>query len=130
MYEPATIPTAPLVWAIRRQAVANGYVVDVASGGLPGMAGFCEAVFGDKGLAATLTHLRKINPTRADRLACALRLHPYEIWGEAWLVPFSEDDEVDEWEHQAAVRAQRLREYHAAKKRESDARKRERAGAA
>lgn len=89
MSQLASIPAAPLVRAIRRKAVAKGYI---GSGGIEGLATFCEVTFGNRDMAESLVRRGMITPDAADRGACQLGLHPYEIWGEDWLVPFPDDD--------------------------------------
>jgi hypothetical protein len=123
--EKAVLPTAPLLAAMYRVAAEAGFDVSPKPhSGAPGMGSFCRSVFGDDKITGVLRKVGRIGPTRADALACALKLHPYEIWGESWLVSFPAD-----WDekrvHEAARRKQALREYNARKKQESDQRRKE-----
>lgn len=111
MSQLATIPAAPLVRAIQRRAIAKGYI---GTGAIEGLATFCEVTFGNRHMVESLRKRGMITPAAADRGACQLGLHPYEIWGEDWLVPFPDDDvKADRRDAQIVRHRARSRRSHA-----------------
>lgn len=89
---PNYLPSAPLLEHIDAAARRAGY---------EGRSQFVQTHLGGGTTALTKAETRgKVTEDYADRMAYALGLHPVLIWGDAWFVPWPEDD--DEADRRAA----------------------------
>jgi hypothetical protein len=91
------LPAAPILKVLERAATAKGYVGDQSVGETRavGFSDFCTVVLGIP--HETISRVRKrgvITVELADRIACAVGLHPILVWPAEWPVEAPEDDEA------------------------------------
>jgi hypothetical protein len=117
------LPAAPLLAVFERAARAQGYLGREGWGDSHnGMPAFCEML----GLTDAVYYRARregtITVALADKIACALGLHPVLIWPAEWPVEAPKDDERAD---RAAERRYQQRQYQAAARRKSYAKRKE-----